>query len=269
MNNKNNFNFRSTFSTNEANYLTIQKALLSNNQVKVLNIIKKSPRLSTEGLFFDNGIIYESGFYKNKSFLLKKEFKSNKLIKTIPLLSLSGKGIAKCGDNFYQLTEKEKKVLKYSYPNLDLISTSDLDNEMIKGEGLTSLSKDTLVATDGSNNIYILSCQYDLNVIQSIPINDELGNPINGLLDITVVGNYLYANREGEYKIFKINPRSGLVVRTYDLMNLINYEIKMKSINKNDIASGSILNGITYDEERKIFILTGRNWAFYYEVKLD
>jgi glutamine cyclotransferase len=30
------------------------------------------------------------------------------MIKTVPLLSLTGKGIAKCGENFYQLTEKEK-----------------------------------------------------------------------------------------------------------------------------------------------------------------
>jgi glutamine cyclotransferase len=92
---------------------------------------------------------------------------------------------------------------------------------------------------------------------------------MNGLLDITVVGNFLYANRDGDCRILKIDPRNGVLVKTYDLMNLINYELKMKSINKNDIASGSILNGITYDNNRDIFILTGRNWSFYYEVKLD
>jgi glutamine cyclotransferase len=133
--NNNNINsrLRNSISTNENNYLTIQNALLSNNEIKVLNIIKKSPRVSTDSLFYDNGIIYESGLYKNKSFLLKKDFKTNKIIKTIPLLTISGKGIAKCGENFYQLTEKEKKVLKYTYPNLDLISTFPLDNDMIKG----------------------------------------------------------------------------------------------------------------------------------------
>lgn len=251
------------------NYFTIQKALLSNNNIKVLNIIKKSPRVSTEGLFYENGNIYESGFYRNKSFLLKKDFKTNKMIKTVPLLSLSGKGIAKCGNNFYQLTDKEKKVLKYSYPNLDLISTYPLDNDMIKGEGLTSLSSNTLVATDGSNNIFILSCQYDLNVIKTIPIYDMQGTPMDGLQDITVVGDFLYANRDNDNRILKINPRNGAVVKTYDLMNLINYEMKMKSLSRNDIATGSVLNGIAYDRQRGTFILTGRNWAFYYEVRLN
>ena len=90
-----------------------------------------------------------------------------------------------------------------------------------------------------------------------------------GLQDITVVGDYLYANRESDNRILKINPRNGAVVKTYDLMNLINYEMKMKSLNTNDIATGSVLNGITYDKNRNIFILTGRNWSFYYEVKLE
>lgn len=262
---------RSSTSSSElaSNYLKIQKALLSNKEIQVLNIIRKSPRISTEGLFFEDGIIYESGFYKNKSFLLKKNFTSNKLLKTIPLLTLSGKGIAKCGNNFYQLTGKEKKVLKYSYPNLELISTFALDNDMKQGEGLTNLGQDTLIATDGTNNIHIISCQFDLNVINSLPVYDQQGKPMNGLLDITVVGDYLYANRDRDYRILKIDPRDGKVVKTYDLMNLINYELKMKSITRDDIASGSILNGITYDKNRKLFILTGRNWAFYYEVKLD
>ena len=63
----NSINTRSTLSTNEKNFLTLQKALLSTTEIKVVNIIKKSPRVYTEGLFFENGIIFESGFYKNKS----------------------------------------------------------------------------------------------------------------------------------------------------------------------------------------------------------
>jgi len=262
-------NFNNGNNSNSKNYLTIQKALLSTTEVKVINIIKKSPRMSTEGLFYENGKIYESGFYRNKSFLLKKDYKTSKMIKTVPLLSLSGKGIAKCGNNFYQLTDKEKKVMKYSFPNLDLISTYPLDSDMVRGAGLSTLSKTTLVATDGTNNIYILSCEYDLNVITKIPIVESNKEPMDGLQDITVVGDFLYANRDNDNRILKIDPRNGLVVKTFDLMNLINYEMKMKSLSRNDIATGSVLNGITYDAVRGVFILTGRNWAFYYEVQLE
>ena len=92
---------------------------------------------------------------------------------------------------------------------------------------------------------------------------------MDGLQDITVVGDFVYANRDNDNRILKIDPRNGAVVKTYDMMNLINYELKMKSLNRNDIASGSVLNGITFDQKRNMFILTGRNWSFYYEVKLQ
>lgn len=264
-----NSNTKSAFSTNEKNYLTFQKSLLSTPEIKVLNVIKKSPRISTEGLFFDNGTIFESGFYKNKSFLLKKNYQNKKIIKTVPLLSLTGKGIAKCGNKFFQLTEKEKKVITYSYPDLDLISSNSLDSEMEKGEGLSNLTENNLVATDGTNNLHIMDCTGELYVLKSIPVFDIKGNPMYGLQDITVVGDYVYANRENDNNILKIDPKNGAVVKSYDLMNLINYELKMKSLSTNDIATGSILNGITYDERRKVFILTGRNWAYYYEVNLN
>jgi glutamine cyclotransferase len=256
-------------STNLKTYLTLQNSLLSTREIKVINIIKKSPRISTEGLFYEDGNIYESGFYKNKSFLLKKNYENKKIIKTIPLLSLSGKGIAKCGNKFYQLTEKEKKIISYTYPDLNLIASNSLDSDMLKGEGLSNLSENNLVATDGSNNLYILDCQDEIYVIKTIAIYDLNGAPMFGLQDLTVVDEFVYANRENDNRILKIDPKNGGVVKTYDLMNLINYELKMKSLSRNDIAKGSVLNGITYDKNRKLFILTGRNWAFYYEVKLD
>ena len=262
-------NSKNSLSTNSKNFLTFQNALLSTPEIKVQNIVKKSPRISTEGLFYENGNIFESGFYKKKSFLLKKNYANKKILKTVPLLSLSGKGIAKCGNKFFQLTEKEKKVITYTYPDLDLISSTPLDSEMIQGEGLANLTENNLVATDGSNNLHILDCQAELYVVKTIPVFDMNGVAMNGLQDITVVGDFVFANRLNDNRILKIDPKNGAVVKTYDLMNLINYELKMKSLNKNDIATGSVLNGITYDEKRSLFILTGRNWAFYYEVKLE
>jgi len=256
-------------STYLRNFLTFQNGLLSSPTVKVVNIIKKSPRIYTEGLFYEDGNIYESGYYKNKSFLVKKNHESKKIIKTVPLLSLTGKGIAKCRNKFYQLTEKEKKVITYTYPDLNLITTSFLDSEMLNGGGLSNLTDNNLVATDGTNNLHILDCQDELYVIKSIPIYDLNGTPMTGLQDLTVVDEYVYANRQNDNRILKIDPKNGSVVKTYDLINLINYELKMKSLSRNDIAKGSILNGITYDKKRNLFILTGRNWGYYYEVKLQ
>lgn len=262
-------NSKNFMSTNSKTYMTLQNSLLSTPEIKVENIIKKSPKISTEGLFYENGQIFESGYFKNKSFIMKKNYNNKKIIKTVPLLSLSGKGISKCGQKFYQVTEKEKKVISFTYPDLDLISSNPLDSEIKKGGGLASLGQNNMLATDGSNNLHILDCTSDLYVLKSIPVTDSEGNEMNGLQDLTVVGEFVYANRLNDNRIFKIDPHTGKVLKTYNLINLINYELKMKSINRNDIAKGSVLNGITYDKNRNLFILTGRNWSFYYEVKLE
>lgn len=256
-------------SSNEMNFLNLQKALLSSDTIQVLNVIRKQPKISTNGLFFEQGIIYESGIFNTQNFLLKKNYANGQLIKNIPLGTVSGRGVAKCNNFLFQITEKEKRVLKYSFPDLNILTPVSMDSELENGEGLASLSNEVLVATDGSNNLHILDCVNDLNIIKSIPVFDEsTENPMSGLLDIVVVGENVYANRKNDNRILKIDPKSGAVIKYYDMINLINFELKMKTLSQTDISKGSVLNGISYDSSRNIFILTGRNWGFYYEVEL-
>lgn len=257
--------------SNEMNFLNLQKALLSTDQIQVQNVIKKQPKLITHGLIFDQGTLFESGLLpnNNQNFLLKKNYQTNQILKSIPLGNLNGRGIAKCKNFIFQLTANEKKILKYSYPNLDILTPLGLDSDMSEGaEGLAALSNEVLVATDGSNNLHILDCENDLSVIKTIPVFDQNENPMTGLEDLVVVGEYAYANRRNDNRILKIDPKSGIVVKFYDMINLINFELKMKSLSETDIARGNVLNGIAYDETRRLFILTGKNWGFYYEVDL-
>ncbi len=255
---------------NEMSFLNLQKALLSTDQIQVQNVIKKQIKLITHGLMYDQGTIYESGaLNNNQNFLVKKDYQTNQILKSIPLADLSGRGIAKCKEFLFQLTAKEKKVLKYSYPNLEILPPLTIDTDMSEGaEGLASLSNEVLVATDGSNNLHILDCENDLGVIKSIPVYDSNENPMGGLEDLVVVGEFVYANRRNDNRILKIDPKTGFVAKFYDMINLINFELRMKSLSQDDIARGNVLNGIAYDEARRLFILTGKNWGFYYEVDL-
>jgi len=116
--------------------------------------------------------------------------------------------------------------------------------------------------------LHILDCDNELSVIKTIQVYDIKGNPINELEDIVVVGEYVYANRRNDNRVLKIDPNNGIVVVYYDMMNLINFELKMKTLSQDDIAKSNILNGIAYDENRKFFIFTGKNCGFYYEVFL-
>ena len=254
---------------NEMNFLNIQKALLSSEAIQVQNVIKKLPKVFTHGLIIDQGIIYESGVINNQNFLIKKNFQNNQILKSIPFGNLNGRGIAKCNNFIFKLTKNEKKILKFTFPDLNLLTPLTLDFDMSEGgEGLASLTNEALVATDGTNNMHILDCENDLSVIKTIPVFDYNENPMDGLEDIVVVGEFVFANRRNDNRVLKIDPKTGVVVKFYDMMNLINFELKMKTLSQSDIARGSVLNGIAYNEDKKFFVLTGKNWGYYYEVDL-
>ena len=151
---------------------------------------------------------------------------------------------------------------------MNILTPINLDIEIGNGEDIANLNNETLIGTDGTNKLHILDCENDLSVIKSIQIIDEGENPMDGLQDLVVVGEYVYANRKNDNRILKINPGTGKVAKYYNMDNLINYELKLKSISVKDVRNGMILNGITYDQKRNIFIITGKNFANYYEVEL-
>ena len=41
------------------------------------------------------------------------------------------------------------------------------------------------------------------------------------------------------------------------------------SLTENDLYSGNVLNGITYNEVNKTFLITGKEWGYLYEVELN
>ena len=247
----------------------LQKALLSTDDTQIINVYNKYHKINTEGLFIDGNIIYESGLLNNQNILIKKEYPSNKLIKGIPLGNFPVKGIAKCSNKFYQLTGVNKKILSYTYPELNIINNIQADEDLGTGEGLARLSEDFLIASNGTSDLSVLDCKNDLSVIKTISVVDENDEYIGGIKDIVVVGEFIYANKNNDYRIFKINPETGKVLKKYNMKNLIDFEFKSKSINSKDLLNnGSMLNGITYDYNKKLFILTGKNWGHYYEVDL-
>jgi glutamine cyclotransferase len=135
-------------------------------------------------------------------------------------------------------------------------------------EGIAQLSDDFLVASNGSNKIFVLDCRNELNILKVINVEDFNEDEIHGLKDLVVVGEYIFAIKANNNRVIKINPKTGKVVRFYNMMNLIDFELKTNSLNNKDISQGASLSGITYDFNKKVFIITGKNWGHYYEVNL-
>lgn len=250
--------------------MSMQKALLSTEDFQISKIFPKQHKISTEGIFFDekNSQIYETGAMKNINIILKKSYPGNKVQKALPLGAYNVKGLAKCGNFMYQFSGIQNKILKFSYPNLDLLNMVNIDYELQNGQGLAELSEDFLIASNGTDMIYVLDCKNDLSIIKSFSVKNFEEEPLLGIKDMVVVGEYIYANKENDNRIIKISPATGKVLKFYNLTNLVNFELKTKSLTANEVNKGANLNGIAYDKSKKMFILTGKNWGHYYEVDL-
>jgi glutamine cyclotransferase len=276
--------------------LSFQKAFLSTEDFQVTNIYPKQQIINSESIFFDekNSSIYETGKIKNINILLKKNYPTNKLEKAIPLgngnLNLNKsknsnrnlnfnknnnfevKGMAKSGNILYQFSGIHNKILRFTYPNLDFLTPIDIDSDIKSGEGLAELSEDFLIASNGTDMVFILDCKNDLNVINSFSVKNSNNQPLFGIKNMVVVGEFIYLTRENDKRIFKISPATGKILKVYNMLNLLNFELKTNSIsliiNKSDKGFNFSLNGIAYDKKKKVFILTGKNWGHYYEVDL-
>jgi len=50
---------------------------------------------------------------------------------------------------------------------------------------------------------------------------------------------------------------------------LLKFEIKNKTLLPWEFEQGYVLNGIAYDLNRDIFLVTGKKWGYFYEIEFD
>ena len=242
-------------------------------QYKVINIFpRKNPTVYTQGLIYFNNSLFESGGLYRKSTLTHMEFPSQKIIKQINLEEkYFAEGIAASNENniLYQLTYKEKEILLYSFPDLNLIKKMKMPEEMREGWGLCYCQeKKEFYATDGSDKIFVLNIDKNNNELKLkkiIKVTRDM-KPVYQLNELITDGIYIYSNVYYSDKILEINPHNGQVMNIYDMKPLIDYEIKNGNLTYNRLGRGDVLNGIAYIPEKKSFILTGKLWNYYFEV---
>lgn len=269
----------------------ILKTLINNKDYEVVKIISKDESIYTQGLFFslNSKSLFESGGLYKESVLIKYAYPSMMKKKEIKLdPKFFAEGIAVCysrKDNqfvLFQLTYQERVILKYSYPSMNYIDLIPIDKRLKEGWGLTSsFIPNKLLATNGSDSIFVLNCDEDLEVSSVIKVafvinnskkedEDENGEhlkPLDRLNELTFANGFIYANRYFDHSIYKINPESGRVVRKYDMSQLALHEITHHKMTNERLNKGDVLNGIAYDYTTNTFLLTGKRWSNYYLVK--
>lgn len=238
-------------------------------EYKITNIFPRKSLLYTQGLFFEeNGdTFYESGGKYKQSTLNKFKYPSMELIKSINLdEKYFGEGIAKCGEYIFQLTWKENEVIKYNAQNMEFIEKFYI-NPPRNGWGLSAFKDDLLLATDGSDKIYVLDCSKKLKVIDTLNVKyNNYG--IFKLNDLIYVDKFIYLNRYFDTKILKVNAINGNVEKVFDMKSLLDHEYSKNTLDQESYNHGCVLNGIAYNPKNKKFLLTGKKWGFYYEIDL-
>jgi glutamine cyclotransferase len=163
---------------------------INSSEYKILNIYyrKNDNKIYTQGLFFsdDKKSIYESGGLYGESRIIQLKYPSLEIIKETKMNNnYFGEGIAKCDNFIYQLTWRERKIIKYDYNTLEKINEINMDYQMKEGWGLSISNKENeLFATDGSDKIFRLDCNQNLKVIDIIQIkfNEHSVKYLNDLI---------------------------------------------------------------------------------------
>jgi glutamine cyclotransferase len=237
----------------------------------VQEIYRKSQNLYTQGMFFSqsgNYLFESSGLY-GSSRLVLNSFPQLSFIKSIDLpYNFFAEGIALCRNIIYMLTWKERTVLAFSYPYMDYLGSLTMDPNIKEGWGLASYSDDFLVASDGTENLYFLDCNKSLKVVKFLPV--QFNNYyIKNLNALEFAKGYIWANIYFDNRILKINPNTGRVETSYDMSSLVNFELSQSSLSLSSLYQGNVLNGIAYNKSENFFLLTGKNWGYYYRVKFN
>ena len=244
---------------------------LNSLEYKVLNIYNRENdnKIYTQGLFFsdDKNSIYESGGLYGESRIIQLKYPSLEIIKETRINNkYFGEGIAKCNNFIYQLTWRERKIIKYDYYTLEKINEINMDYQMKEGWGLSiSNNENELFATDGSDKIFRLDCNQNLKVIDIIHVKFN-GHSVKYLNDLIYNNGFIYLNIYLDNRIAKVNIQNGEIVKFYNMQNLIEFEFKKGILTTSNFHKGDVLNGIAYNDKNKSFLITGKRWGYMYEI---
>ena len=210
----------------------------------------------TEGLLWHNGFLYESAGLYGKSSLRKVDPQSGLVLQRIDDPSpIFGEGIALDGNRLFQLSWREKIGYIYDLNTLRQAGTIAYDGE---GWGLC-FDGQQLFMSNGSAFIFKRDPK-TFAVLSRFQVMQN-NEPISKLNELECVGDSIYANVWMTNNILRINKRTGQVTEVIDASGLLTPEELSQT------GSEGVLNGIAYDPDHNVFLITGKLWPKLFEVR--
>jgi len=201
----------------------------------------------TQGLLWHDGLLYESAGRYGHSALSVRELKTGRILRSRALASeFFAEGLVLVGDELVQLTWKEHRVFVYDRDTLHLKRSLPYEWE---GWGIAYDGRH-LIVSDGSDLLRFLD-PASFKEVRRIAVQDR-AESVDALNELEYVQGEILANVYGSDRIARISPADGTVLGWLDLAHL--YPEEQRPV------SDAVLNGIAYDAERRVLMVTGKYW---------
>jgi glutamine cyclotransferase len=223
---------------------------------KIINVYPHDKTAFTEGLVYDGKTIYEStGLYDNST-LRQVDLTTGRILKLYRLSDeFFGEGLTLWKDQLIQLTWQSGIGFVYDKKSFNLTRPFSYSRE---GWGITSDGR-RLIMSDGSDTLYFLNPD-TFEDTGSVRVREN-GNPVNQLNELEFIKGKVYANIYLTSRIAIISPETGEVTGCIDLQGLVDREDQLGDVD--------VLNGIAYDADKDLLIVTGKLWPELFEIKIQ
>ena len=211
----------------------------------------------TQGLYYDGGLLWEGTGQHGESRVQTIDLTTGKTNVLARLRrSEFGEGIARVGDELFQLTWQSNTAHVYSLEDGKLRKIRD-HRYPGEGWGLTT-DGEKLYMSDGTATIYTVN-PATFRREKRVTVTFQ-GTPVNYLNELEWIGDRIWANVYTTDQIVIVDPATGIVEGVVDLTGILPEE---------EVApTTDVLNGIAYDDDGKRIFVTGKNWPKLYEIEI-
>lgn len=217
----------------------------------------------TEGLQYVNGFLYESGGLYGKSDIRKTDLQTGKILQQKKLdARFFGEGITIMNGKMYQLTYRERTGFVYDLATMKQLQTFSYKAD--EGWGMTN-DGTHIIFSDGTDKLHFID-PATFAEVKLLSVSDQYGK-VSLINELEYINGFIYANQYETDLLLKIDTATGKVVAQSDLRNIR----RQAGIPENTNTEGQpeVLNGIAYDAKENRIFITGKNWPYLLEIKLD
>lgn len=240
-------------------------AVPTGTSIEIVDSFETSQDSFTQGLeFVEDGILAESsGGYDTPGVMIYELPSDGETLEKREDSVLTpnhefGEGLTMVGDELLQLTWQEGKLLRWSYPDLELIDTHYYDGE---GWGLCyDNGTGKLWRSDGTSTLY----EHDTEtfaVLNEVEVTGDAG-PVTNINELECVGGEVWANVWFSPYMQRINPETGEVLSEVDLSPV--EDALAVDAPEFHPDNNQVLNGIAWDADSQQLYVTGKEWPMMY-----